>query len=136
LESLKLVKEWGIWLVTIQTAAIAAVGALIADPKLPLTLPQSVLACFAVALFTISIICTSFLLVSLPGFYARNARYIYADDFGHQKPAFTRFSINLNNSIVGEHLFFVLGIIVFSVFIAVRVQGGTMGTGCLFLSQT
>jgi len=35
LESLKLLKEWGTWLVTIQTAAIAAVGALMADPKPP-----------------------------------------------------------------------------------------------------
>jgi hypothetical protein len=73
LESLKLIKEWGTWLVTIQTAAIAAVGALIADPKRSLTSSEILFGCLAVALFTASIVCASFLLVSLPGFYAQNA---------------------------------------------------------------
>jgi hypothetical protein len=74
-------KEWGKWLVTIQTAAIAAVGALIADPKPPLTSTQIWVGLFAVVLFTLSIISASWLIVALPGFYARNARSIYAEEF-------------------------------------------------------
>jgi hypothetical protein len=125
LESLKLLKEWGTWLVTIQTAAIAAIGALIADPKPPLTSWEIGFACAAVALFTASIICASYLLVSLPGFYARNAS-INPAEFG-SKPAFIKLwridsrSIDVNNLIAGEHAAFVLGVIFFALFIVFKV---------------
>ena len=128
LESLKLLKEWGTWPVTIQTAAIAAVGALIADPKPPLTPPQIWVGCFAVGLFISSIIFASWLIVALPGFYARNARSIYGEEF-RDKPAFIfrspqRCPIKLLYLMGGEHTAFVLGVAIFALFIGLRLAQG------------
>jgi hypothetical protein len=75
---------------------------------------------------TASIICASYLLVSLPGFYARNARSINAEDFGSQ-PAFIKLwridsrRIDVNNLIAAEHITFVLGVILFALFIVFKV---------------
>jgi hypothetical protein len=99
-------------------------------------------------MFTFSIICASYLLVSLPGFYARNAGSLDAENFGNEA-AFIRVwrrpwlpqtgipsailaaaekiggrisprMIHLNNLIAAEHATFVLGVLFFALFIAFK----------------
>ncbi len=87
LESIKLLKDWATWLVTIQTASIAALATLIGND----TNLAPVLKVFVVIssfYFIMSIIVSSYLLVCLPGFYRRLPDIIkYNKDF-LQRPAF------------------------------------------------
>ena len=74
LEALKLISDWGKWLVTIETAAIAIIGtALISKDRPEVPASAKVLATLAVSSFLISIAAAAMLLLTLPEI-AQNVR--------------------------------------------------------------
>jgi hypothetical protein len=123
LESVKLLKDWSSWLVGIQTAAIAAIGALIKDGDLNLSIRLSAVG--AVICFVISIGFASMLLVSLPAFHMRNSEVNKGSDF-IELAAFvgkaTRFrNPKLLSLVNGQQWFFFAGIFCFALFVFLRL---------------
>ncbi|HMH05837.1 MAG TPA: hypothetical protein VK579_04060 [Terriglobales bacterium] len=66
LEGLKLISDWGKWLITIQTAAIAVIGAGVREGGVEMTGTAKVLATGSVACFVASVAAAALLLLSLP----------------------------------------------------------------------
>jgi hypothetical protein len=66
LEAVRLVSDWGKWLVTIEIAAVAIIGTLASrgDPQLPVLI--NVLATLAITSFLVSIAAAALLLLTLP----------------------------------------------------------------------
>ena len=66
LEAIKLISDWGKWLVTIETAAIAVIGAFFADNQTVVPELAKVLGTLAIGSFLISIAGAAILLLTLP----------------------------------------------------------------------
>jgi hypothetical protein len=66
LEGLKLISSWAQWLITIQTAAIAVIGAGVKEKGLAITGATKVFATGAIACFVASVAAAALLLLSLP----------------------------------------------------------------------
>ena len=66
LEATKLISDWGKWLVTIETAAIAIVGALFSRGQPPVPEMAKVFGTLAISSFRISIAAAAILLLTLP----------------------------------------------------------------------
>jgi hypothetical protein len=66
LEALKLISDWAKWLITIQTAVIAVIGAGVSDKGAAMTRTAKILATGAVGCFVASVAVTAVLLLSLP----------------------------------------------------------------------
>ena len=66
LEGLKLINDWAKWLITIETGAIAIIGAMVRPEKGALSQPVKVLATGAIISYLISIAAAALLLLSLP----------------------------------------------------------------------
>lgn len=131
-ESVKLMKDWGVWLTGIQTAAIAAIGAFFRGAPLP---PPAKLA---VLFFTVSILMDTILLAGLPSIVLRLKRTVSLppDTLGIAQGSNTQsteagstendiYELRLfASSVYGRragavyvvsHIYFVLGIIAFAV---------------------
>jgi hypothetical protein len=66
LEAIRLISDWGKWLVTIETAAIAIIGAFFTTNQPPLPGLAKVLGTLAVGSFLVSIAAAAILLLTLP----------------------------------------------------------------------
>jgi hypothetical protein len=66
LEALKLISDWGKWLITIETAAIAVIGGALANKDRAIPTLAKVFATSAVGSFLISIVAAAMLLLTLP----------------------------------------------------------------------
>jgi hypothetical protein len=66
LEALRLISDWGKWLITIETAAIAVIGGAVANKERRIPATAKVLATSAVGSFLISIVAAAMLLLTLP----------------------------------------------------------------------
>ena len=66
LEATRLISDWGKWLVTIETAAIAIVGALFARGQPPVPELAKVFGTLAISSFLVSIAAAAILLLTLP----------------------------------------------------------------------
>ena len=66
LEATRLISDWGKWLVTIETTAIAIIGALFATDHSPVPELAKVLATLAIGSFLVSIAGAATLLLTLP----------------------------------------------------------------------
>ncbi len=66
LEALKLISDWAKWLITIQTAVIAVIGAGVGEKGSAMTRTAKILATGAVACFVASVAVAAVLLLSLP----------------------------------------------------------------------
>ena len=67
LEAIKLISDWGKWLVTIETAAIAVIGsALLSSDRSAVHSAAKVLGSLAISSFLISIVAAAALLLTLP----------------------------------------------------------------------
>jgi uncharacterized membrane protein YeaQ/YmgE (transglycosylase-associated protein family) len=66
LEAIRLVSDWGKWLVTIETAAIAIIGAFLADDRTQVPELAKVLGTLAIGSFLLSIAGAAILLLTLP----------------------------------------------------------------------
>jgi len=66
LEGIKLISDWAKWLITVQTAAIGAIGAYLNGKTTKLPTLVKLLSTTAVASFVISIAAAALLLLSLP----------------------------------------------------------------------
>lgn len=129
LESIKLLKDWSIWLVGIQTAAIAAIVGLLKT----VTNPGSSLMVWcgtgAILFFVISISFATFLLVALPAFYMRFPDVEKGKDFVYLQALeldgiFKNWKPTILFLIGGEQYAFLVGIVFFGVFAASRLWGG------------
>jgi hypothetical protein len=66
MEAIRLISDWGKWLVTIETAAIAIVGAFFTTNQPPLPGLAKVFGTLAVGSFLVSIAAAAVLLLTLP----------------------------------------------------------------------
>ena len=122
-EAIKLLREWASWLVTIQTAGIAAVGALIGTAK-DVGTWQMPFACMTVTLFALSIVAATFLIVALPAFYLRSRDLTAGTDLVLERAFETnmRFGrLRVLDLMNGEQYAFLAGIASFALFVASRI---------------
>lgn len=121
LEALKLMKDWGVWLTGVQTAAIAALGAFFREHSFPDS------AKFAVLFFTASIVADTVLLAGLPSIVLRlkreqtNGTTSTSDDpaltndiYEMSTFADSRYGRRAGAVYVVSHVYFVLGILAFA----------------------
>jgi hypothetical protein len=66
LEATRLISDWGKWIVTIETAAIAIIGALFRSDHGPVAALAKVFGTLAIGCFLISITAAAILLLTLP----------------------------------------------------------------------
>jgi hypothetical protein len=117
-EALKLLSDWSKWLVTIETGAIATVGALVKLGTGQLPISAKVCATLAVSSFVASIASAALLLLSLPEI---------AQNVGDRESVWmTRdsiigrvFKLNTQGFAVVEAFFFGLGVLAFALMILV-----------------
>ena len=111
IESLKLLKDWSIWMVTVQTALLGFLGAL---PKLSIVVNKTLLR-LTVALFTISILLAAWVLSSIPSVVRRiDNCFNYVDAKLYDinwLPAW----LTLNCVAIFQHLAFAIGMIFFAI---------------------
>lgn len=119
LEALKLMKDWGVWLAGIQTAAIAALGAFFKS-----TTPFPLTAKLAVVFFTASIIADTVLLAGLPSIVLRlkskdpasgNQSSAMNDIYELTTFASEKYGKRAGGVYVVSHVYFVLGILAFAI---------------------
>jgi hypothetical protein len=114
LEAIGLLKDWSVWLTGIETAAIAAVGALLKDSKRP---RRAWLIQACVTAFVLSLVAATWLLGTLP----RIAILLSATDATtndviahvvpfYLVPPYVVIPVRLGLMVVFEHLFFLVGI--------------------------
>jgi hypothetical protein len=131
LEGLKLISDWAKWLITIETGAIAIIGAVIRPDKGSLSLPTKILATAAIICFLVSIAAAALLLLSLPEI-AQNLRPEINIWWTRDSIIGRVFHLNTQDFAVIESFFFGLGVVCLSALIiavawspAVMQNGGT-----------
>jgi hypothetical protein len=118
----KLLQSWSIWLVTIQTGALAVIGGIAHQEKRPEIDPGAMVAAMTAAIFfMLSIGFATFLLVALPSFAARSRQVATSKDLIEEKAyvgdAASFWSPTLRKLVDGEQWCFLLGIVAFLVFV-------------------
>lgn len=121
LEALKLISDWGKWLVTIETVAIAIIGsALLATDRPSAPMLAEVFGTVAIGSFLISIIAAAALLLTLPEI-AQNIRPDRNIWLTEDSVAGRMFKMNTQAFALVESVFFGLGMILLVAMIGVIV---------------
>jgi hypothetical protein len=119
--------DWSKWLMTLQPVAILAVtGVVKLGPTTSISCPQKILLIISLACFVLSMIAATFALGGLPSIIERlpsNA----PDERGIYDMS-VYFHFRLWQIVFIEHLFFVLGILFFSCFVAILIATKVPGT--------
>jgi hypothetical protein len=119
-EAIKVLAEWSKWLVTLQPAAIVAIGALIKlGPEEPLSFAAKVWVITSLLFFVLSIVAASFVLGALPTMVERLPSSASDEKGVYDMSVY--FIFRLWHLILAEHAFFVLGILSFSVFLCLVI---------------
>lgn len=120
LEALKLISDWGKWLITIETAAIAVIGGALANTDRAIPTLAKVFATSAVGSFLISIVAAAMLLLTLPEI----AQSVRADQniwLTEDSVAGRLLGMNTQSFALVESVFFGCGLILFVATIVVIV---------------
>ena len=112
LEATKLISDWGKWLVTIETAAIAIIGAFFADTHTPVPDVAKVLGTMAIGSFLISIAGAATLLLTLPEI-AQNLRADRNVWLTRDSVAGNVLHANTQALALVESIFFGIGVVLF-----------------------
>jgi hypothetical protein len=112
LEALKLISDWGKWLITIETAAIAVIGGALASKDRPIPKLAKVFATSAVGSFLISIVAAAMLLLTLPEIAqsVREGENIWLTE---DSVAGRLLGMNTQDFALVESLFFACGMVLF-----------------------
>jgi hypothetical protein len=114
LEALRLISDWAKWLITIETGAIATIGAMVKGGDVP-SAQQRGLATAAVLCFVASICSAAVLLLSLPE-VAQNLRPGISIWMTSDSVLNGVFGLDTQTLATFESLFFAAGIICFAAF--------------------
>ena len=116
LDAIKLISDWAKWLITIETGAIAIIGAVVRSEQVAGSRPAKALATGAIVCFPVSIAAAAGLLLSLPEIaqYLDPGTNVWLTSdsvLGHF------FGLNTQAMAVLEAAFFGLGVICFAALI-------------------
>jgi hypothetical protein len=120
LEALRLISDWGKWLITIETAAIAVIGGVLANTDRHFPVLAKVFATSAVGSFLVSIVAAAMLLLTLPEI----AQTVRADQniwLTSDSVAGRLLGMNTEGFALVESVFFGCGLILFVAAIVVIV---------------
>ena len=110
------IKEWGIWMAGISTAAIAAVGALL--PKTGrIDDWHRFAAILAVLLFGASILVTTWLLATLPSLHLRLHKEDCSENDIYEQRIFWLVNVRVGLLATLQHVFFMLAIVALAFFL-------------------
>lgn len=120
LEATKLISDWGKWLVTIETGAIAIIGALFTTGRPPVPALVKVFGTLAASSFLISIAAAAILLLTLPEI-AQNLRADQNIWLTRDSVAGRLLGMNTEGFAVVESVFFGCGLIALVAMIIVLI---------------
>jgi hypothetical protein len=129
LEAIRLINDWGKWLVTIETAAIAIIGsALLNTDRSAVPKVAKVFATLAVSSFLISIVAAAALLLTLPEI-AQNVRADQNIWLTEDSVAGRLLGMNTEGFALVESVFFGCGLISLVAMIAVMIWSRALRPG-------
>ena len=126
LEAIKLISDWAKWIITIETASIAVIAALLSSGN-RMSKPVKIMGTLSVVSFLISIVATAMLLATLPEITQNltDEQNIWTT---RDSVAYDLFHLTTQGFAVFESVFFGVGIACFVTMVAARIWAGRDAT--------